>query len=143
MRAVRLGLCLLLLSVPCAPGVAAVCELLPMDEQLQITELRGDDPSQAEDDYRRQLMHFVRAFYGNIAQDILRGEGEYLYALQRLMGSAGNDCVALYRMTLLQEASSRDFALALWSLRVRDAIMQSPATQAAQDWGAVSEMTQR
>jgi len=94
-----------------------VCDLLPMEQQLQIEELRTDLPQYAEINYRKQLLRYVNAYYSNIAEDLLRGEGEYLNALHRLMGSDSHTCTAAYRELLVTKLSSQDFAMDLWAMR--------------------------
>jgi hypothetical protein len=89
-----------------------------MDKQLQIAELRTDTPQYAETIYRMQLMRFVNAYYSDIARDLLRGEGQYLTSLHRLMGSTGdNSCTKTYKDMMLLENNSPDFGFALWLLR--------------------------
>lgn len=97
---------------------AAICPLDSMDAQLLAPELRSDTPQYAENGYRKQLLRFVNAYYSQLAGDLLRGNGEYLAALHRLMGSTDPvTCTAIYRELLLTEGSSQDLGLALWSLR--------------------------
>lgn len=113
---------------------AADCALTPINEQLQVAELRTDEwrpyePQYAEKIYRKRLLRFVNAYYSNIAEDLLRGQGEYLIALERLMGSSDKQCVSVYKALLLQEVNSHDFGIALWTLRM------PPATK-TQTWAA-------
>lgn len=115
-------------------SAAANCVLTPINEQLQIAELHTDEwrpnePKYTEKIYRKRLLRFVNAYYSNIAEDLLRGEGEYLIALERLMGSSNKQCVSAYKALLLQEVNSHDFGIALWTLRM------PPATQ-TQTWAA-------
>ena len=113
--------------------VADNCVLRPLAESMQQPAVRADEPQHTEWEYRRQLLRFANGFYGAISQDILRGNGEYLQTLQQLMGSEGELCVPMYRQLLLQEPSSQDFALALWSWRINHGANTAPA----QDWGSV------
>jgi len=111
------GWCLLQSSV--AADIAATdCALTPMEEQLQIAELRTNDPEYIEGNYRKRLLRFVNSYYSNIAEDVLRGQGEYLASLHRLMGSANGSCTNTYRALLVQEVNGQDFGMALWTLRV-------------------------
>lgn len=117
------------------PTLAADCTLIPIEEQLQTAELRTDElrtdePQYAENNYRRRLLRFVNSYYSNIAEELLRGQGEYLLSLHRLMGSASDSCTSAYRELLLQEVNSQDFGMALWMLR-RPA---TGATTTAQTW---------
>jgi hypothetical protein len=114
-------------------AVADNCVLRPLAESMQRPAVRADEPQHTELEYRRQLLRFANGFYGAISQDILRGNGEYLQTLQQLMGSEGEPCVPMYRQLLLQEPSSQDFALALWSWRINHGANTAPA----QDWGSV------
>ncbi|HRG49444.1 MAG TPA: hypothetical protein PKW02_00220 [Pseudomonadales bacterium] len=125
-------MCLLFAGWPLAAVYADSCSLAPMAEQLQQPGLRADKVQHAEFEYRRQLLRFANGYYGSLAQDILRGEGEYLHALQRLMGAEG--CLDTYRQLLLQETSGLDFALALWLWRTGGEVNTVPA----QDWGGVT-----
>ena len=60
-----------------AADIAAThCVLTPMEEQLQIAELRTNDPEYIEVNYRKRLLRFVNSYYSNIAEDVLRGQGE-------------------------------------------------------------------
>jgi hypothetical protein len=127
MSASRTFLCFFLLWCGNVPLLAGECVLRPMAEQLQMPELRFDNPQGAMRGYRVRLLRFVNAYYGAIAQDILRGDGEYWLALQKLMGSTGDGCLSLYRQTLAQEATSQDFGLALWTLRVAAPAYTLPA----------------
>jgi hypothetical protein len=116
-------------------AVAANCVLIPLGEQLQVAELRTDEsniaePQYAEAGYRKRLLRFVNSYYSNIAEDILRGQGEYLASLHRLMGSASNGCTMAYKELLLQEVNSQDFGIALWTLRAAP----DNATTTAQVW---------
>jgi hypothetical protein len=127
-----LPLCLLL---PLPQAIAGQCVLTPMAEHLQIAALRTDewhpDESEyAEKVYRRRLMRFVNSYYSDIADDLLRGEGDYLAALEHLMGSDSADCVALYKHLLVQEVNSQDFAFALWTLRVQPVLSVQPEVSA-------------
>lgn len=115
-----------------SPVLAADCALLPIEAQLQAAELRVDEPRYAEINYRKRLLRFVNSYYSNIAQDLLRGEGEYADSLHRLMGSVSDTCVAAYRELLVQEVNSQDFGMALWALR---AGIITP-TETAQTWPA-------
>lgn len=116
--------CVLLLSVSAQTAFADnACELNALPEQLQTTELRTDTQQYAMTHYRSQLLRYVSNYYSQIADDLLRGDGEYLVSLHKLMGSAGAgstemQCTATYRQLLLQEKSSQAFALALWQMRV-------------------------
>jgi hypothetical protein len=111
---------------------AATCTLEPIGEQLQIPELRTDEPRYAEINYRKRLLRFVNSYYSNIAQDLLRGEGEYADSLHRLMGSVDDGCTVMYRELLVREVNSQDFGVALWALRAGS----MPAAGAAQTWPA-------
>lgn len=118
---------------------AAHCALIPIEEQLQVAELRTDElridePQYAEANYRKRLLRFVNSYYSNIAEDVLRGQGEYLLSLHRLMGSASDDCTMAYRDLLLQEVNSQDFGIALWMLRTANDV--DAATTTAQTWAA-------
>lgn len=118
-----------------SPGEAAQCPLNNMAEQLLAPELRSDTPQYAENDYRKQLLRFVNAYYSQLAGDLLRGNGEYLAALHRLMGSTDPAaCTATYRELLLTEGSSQDLGLALWSLRTAEpsGVSASPDSVAVQ-----------
>lgn len=104
------------------PVLAADCALMPIEEQLQTAEvrteeLRADEPQYAENIYRKRLLRFVNSYYSNIAEELLRGQGDYLLSLHRLMGSASDSCTLVYRELLLQEVNSQDFGIALWMLR--------------------------
>lgn len=100
-----------------------------MDRQLQIAELRTDTPQYAETIYRMQLMRFVNAYYSDIARDLLRGEGQYLTSLHRLMGSTDDkSCTKTYKDMLLLENNSPDFGFALWTLRVADSDAKTATT---------------
>ena len=111
------GCCFLQPSI--AAEIAATnCVLTPMGEQLQIAELRTNDPEYIEVNYRKRLLRFVNSYYSNIAEDVLRGQGEYLVSLHRLMGSANDVCTDAYKALLVQEVNSQDFGIALWTLRV-------------------------
>ena len=128
-----LGCCFLLLSV-----AAADCALVPIAEQLQTAPLRTNnpeynDPDAMENHYRKRLLRFINSYYSNIAEDLLRGEGEYLLSLHRLMGSASDTCTAAYKVLLVQEVNSQDFGMALWGLRSNNT---HAATTAAQTWPA-------
>lgn len=116
-------------------ALADSCTLLPMAEQLQQPAVRANKPQHTEFEYRRQLLRFANGFYGALSQDILRGEGEHLLALQRLMGSVGDGCLDTYRQLLLQETNGLDFALALWLWRTGGETNTAPA----QDWGGVTD----
>lgn len=115
----------LLYGVPHA-GVASAlesCALNPLPAQLETTALRSETQQYAMTHYRSQLLRYVSSYYGGIAGDLLRGDGEYLQTLHTLMGSAGEGavtsaCTAVYRQLLLQENASQAFALALWQMRV-------------------------
>lgn len=98
-------------------NATAACNLLPMEMQLQTRELRTDLPQYAEINYRKKLMRYVNAYYSNIAEDLLRGDGEYLNALHRLMGSDSPDCTMTYKNLLVAGVSSQDFAMELWAMR--------------------------
>ena len=124
----------LLVCWPLSSVNAEDCVLPPLAEQMQQPTLRTNEPQQAEWAYRRQLLRFTNGFYSALSQDILRGEGEYLQALQHLMGSSGNHCLYTYKRLLLQESNSQDFALALWALRV----VEEPRTRPVTDWGSLS-----
>lgn len=126
MSASRTFLCFFLLWCGNVPLLAGECVLRPMAEQLQMPELRFDNPQGAMHGYRVRLLRFVNAYYGAIAQDILRGDGEYVLALQKLMGSTGGDCVAAYRQILSQAVDSQDFAAGLWAMRTSAAANTSP-----------------
>lgn len=126
MSASRTFLCFFLLWCGNVPLLAGECVLRPMAEQLQMPELRFDNPQGAMRGYRVRLLRFVNAYYGAIAQDILRGDGEYWLALQTLMGSTGDDCVTMYRQMLAQAVSSQDFAVALWTMRASVSANTSP-----------------
>jgi hypothetical protein len=120
---------------------AADCVLLPIEEQLQTAELRtdevrADEPQYAENNYRRRLLRFVNSYYSNIAEELLRGDGDYLLSLHRLMGSASESCTLVYRDLLLQEVNSQDFGIALWMLR--KPVSASATAAAAQIWAAPS-----
>ena len=119
-----LGWCFL---QPCI--AVADCTLVPMDEQLQISELSTNDPEYIEVNYRKRLLRFVNSYYSNIAEDVLRGQGEYLVSLHRLMGSANDSCTDAYKALLVQEVNSQDFGIALWTLR-------AGSQDAAQTWPA-------
>ena len=111
------GWCFLQSSV--AADIATTdCALKPMKEQLDIAELRTNDPEYIEVNYRKRLLRFVNSYYGNIAEDLLRGQGEYLLSLHRLMGSTNDSCTNAYKALLVQEVNSQDFGIALWTLRV-------------------------
>jgi hypothetical protein len=100
------------------PSVATpACNLLSMEQQLKIEELHTDLPQYAEINYRKQLLRYVNGYYSNIAEDLLRGEGQYLNALHRLMGSDSASCTATYKELLVSQPSSQDFAMDLWSMR--------------------------
>ena len=101
---------------------------------MQRPAQRAAEPQRAEYVYRKQLLRFTNGFYGALSQDILRGDGEYLLALQQLMGSEGDQCLRTYRQLLLQETNSQDFALALWSWRVAEGANTVPV----QDLGSVT-----
>lgn len=97
------------------------CELNALPAQLQAPELRTDTQQYAMTHYRGQLLRYVSGYYSQIADDLLRGDGEYLQSLHTLMGSvagANSQCTATYRQLLLQENSAQAFGLALWQLRV-------------------------
>ncbi|MEZ5493134.1 MAG: hypothetical protein R3E61_00720 [Pseudomonadales bacterium] len=126
---------LLLFAGLATSALADSCTLLPMAEQLQQPTVRANEPQHTELKYRRQLLRFANGFYGALSQDILRGEGEHLQALQRLMGSVGDGCLDTYRQLLLQETNGLDFALALWLWRTNGEINTAPA----QDWGGVTD----
>jgi len=111
------GWCFLQPSIA-ADIVVTDCALTPMEEQLQIAELRTNDPEYIEVNYRKRLLRFVNSYYSNIAEDLLRGQGEYLVSLHRLMGSANDGCTGAYKALLVQEVNSQDFGIALWTLRV-------------------------
>lgn len=120
-------------------AVAANCVLVPIEEQLQLAELRTDEqylaePQYAQASYRKRLLRFVNSYYSNIAEDILRGQGEYLESLHRLMGSASDGCTMAYRELLLQEINSQDFGIALWTLRTATDTHIATATATAQAW---------
>jgi len=121
------------------------CTLLPLQQQLQAPEVRRELPQYAESNYRNQLLRFTTNFYARLAQDLLRGEGEYLTSLHRLMGSSGNSCTHHYRGLLLSNGNSRDFALALWQLRQQKPTQDEPAdahttVHAAAENGGVSQL---
>ncbi|HSC76682.1 MAG TPA: hypothetical protein VLB90_10660 [Pseudomonadales bacterium] len=118
------------------PALAEECILIPIAEQLQVAELRtdevrADEPQYAENNYRRRLLRFVNSYYSNIAEELLRGQGDYLLSLHRLMGSSSDSCTLVYRKLLLQEVNSQDFGIALWMLRM-PAIATNTTT--AQTW---------
>lgn len=118
-------------------AASADCALVPIEEQLQVAELRTDEPRMdepqyAEANYRKRLLRFVNSYYSNIAEDILRGQGDYLVSLHRLMGSASDDCTVVYRGLLLQEVNSQDFGIALWTFRTSTGTDANTAT--AQAW---------
>lgn len=120
-------------------AAATNCALVPIEEQLQVAELRTDElridePQYAEANYRKRLLRFVNSYYSNIAEDVLRGQGEFLLSLHRLMGSASDGCTMAYRELLLQEVNSQDFGIALWTLRT--ATDADATTAAAQTWAA-------
>lgn len=101
-----------------ATASTALCTLNTLDEQLLAPELRSETPQYAERNYRKQLLRFVNAYYSSLASDLLRGNGDHLTALHRLMGSTDNNlCTETYRELLLTEVTSQNFALALWALR--------------------------
>lgn len=128
------AIALVLACLPCA-SQAAMCPLDNMVTQLLAPELRSDTPQYAENDYRKQLLRFVNAYYSQLAGDLLRGNGEYLAALHRLMGSTDPAaCTATYRELLLTEGSSQDLGLALWSLRTAEpsGVSASPDSVAVQ-----------
>jgi hypothetical protein len=116
--AILLSGCCLLQSSTAADIAAIDCALTPLEEQLQIAELRTNDPEYIEVNYRKRLLRFVNSYYSNIAEDLLRGQGEYLLSLHRLMGSANDGCTDAYKALLVQEVNSQDFGIALWTLRV-------------------------
>ncbi len=120
------GCCFLQPSI--AADIAAThCVLTPMEEHLQIAELRTNDPEYIEVNYRKRLLRFVNSYYSNIAEDVLRGQGEYLVSLHRLMGSTNEGCTDAYKALLVQEVNSQDFGIALWTLR-------AGSQDAAQTW---------
>lgn len=138
MRTVHRWACTIVVLVswlfPSAIAEADSCALRPIAEQMQRPAQRAAEPQRAEYVYRKQLLRFTNGFYGALSQDILRGDGEYLLALQQLMGSEGDQCLRTYRQLLLQETNSQDFALALWSWRVAEGANTVPV----QDLGSVT-----
>jgi len=130
MRALPAHIAIFLIATGIATDIAAMdCALTPMEEQLQIAELRTNDPEYIEVNYRKRLLRFVNSYYSNIAEDLLRGQGEYLVSLHRLMGSANEGCTNTYKALLVQEVNSQDFGIALWTLRAgpQDAAQTWPA----------------
>jgi len=125
----------LLMGCSWAQAAASTCELRPLAEQWQLPSVRMVEPQQSALAYRGQVLHFAQVFYGALAQNILHGNGEYLDALQYLMGSQGDACLYTYRQMLLQEPSMQDFAMALWAWR--EGVPQA-STAPAQDWGTVT-----
>lgn len=116
-------------------AVGAGCTLTPIEEQLQIAELRtdelrADDAQYIENNYRKRLLRFVNSYYSNIAEDILRGQGEYLLSLHRLMGSTHDACTMTYKALLVKEVNSQDFGAALWLFRTE----MTAVSTAAQTW---------
>lgn len=98
-------------------GSLHACTLLPMEEQLRLPIVRSDTPAYAELNYRKQLTRYVNGYYGSIASDLVRGEGQYLDALNALMGSPDKSCNNTYRDMLAAHVGSGALAKALWELR--------------------------
>jgi hypothetical protein len=99
------------------------CELNALPAQLQATEIRTETQQSVMSHYRSQLLRYVSNYYSQIADDVLRGDGEYLLALHKLMGSDsggidGRQCTAAYQQLLLHEKSGQAFGLALWQMRI-------------------------
>lgn len=130
----------LLLGYSWAQAAVSACVLHPLAEQWQLPSVRMAEPQRSTVAYRGQVLRYAKGFYGALAQNILHGEGEYLDALQQLMGSEGDACLYTYRQMLLQAIDAQDFALALWAWRAGVGTNASSQvnTMPAQDWGAVT-----
>lgn len=130
----------LLLGSAWSQAALSACTLRPLAEQWQLPSVRAAEPQRSAVAYRGQVLRYAKGFYGALAQNILHGEGEYLDALQQLMGSEGDACLYTYRQMLLQEVDAQDFALALWAWRAGLGANASSqvSTAPAQDWGAVT-----
>ena len=132
---------ILLAGASSALASGGTCMLQPLSVQLRLPSVYQGDMQSSELAYRRQLLRFTKGFYGALAQDILRGEGEYLSTLKQLMGSDGDACLYTYRQLLLKETSGEDFALALWMWRTENVAAmptQVTTTMPVQDWGVVT-----
>ncbi len=105
------------------------CRLHPFTDVLQQTELQADGRQSPELAYQKLLSRFVSLHYTKIARHLLQGEGEYLTALDVLVGTEAGDaqrCHQLFKEMLLSTQGTSGFTQAMLLYRL-------PSTTAAPD----------